>query len=158
MTLLVFALLGACSNEDTGDGDTDSPKPSTGSSNETTSPSEGFEESTLRETTGATREATLAESIQRDPRASEVVLRLEGTPKTGFRGLCTVGTRNEVLGGQVPERFGFDLDGQELSCRIQRKGSGNGALKVILLDGDQTRSVQSTQSNDGTIKLSYAAN
>lgn len=159
MALLVFPLLAACSDETPG-GRSTSDEPSANGSTEDAETSGGFEEGTLRETTPeTTREATLSEGTLRErPRDPEVVLRLEGTPKTGFRGLCTVGDRNEVLGGQVPKRFTFDLDDQQLSCRIQKQGSGNGALRVILLDGDQTRSVQSTQSSNGTIDLSYTAN
>lgn len=123
------------------------------------------------ENTASTAEATLSDSsgqstqsskspegtLQQRPENPEVVLRIEGTPNTAFRGLCTVGDRDEVLGGEVPKRFTFDLEGQKIDCRIQKKNSGGGALRVILLDGDRTRSVQSTQSGGGTITLSYSA-
>lgn len=100
-----------------------------------------------------TPEGTLKEMTE----APEVVVRLEGAPKTSFRGLCSVGGSDEVLGGQVPKRFTFDLQGGELTCRIQKKGSVGGELKIILLDGDQTRSVQSTRTSGGTINLSYSS-
>ncbi len=100
-----------------------------------------------------TPEGTLKEMTE----APEVVVRLEGAPKTSFRGLCSVGGSDEVLGGQVPKRFTFYLQGGELTCRIQKKGSVGGELKIILLDGDQTRSVQSTRTSGGTINLSYSS-
>ena len=123
------------------------------------------------ENTASTEEATLSDSagestqspdspegtLQERSENPEIVLRIEGAPKTTFRGLCTVGDRDEVLGGEVPKRFTFDLEGREIDCRIQKKDSGGGALRVILLDGDRTRSVQSTQNGGGTITLSYSA-
>lgn len=86
----------------------------------------------------------------------EVVLRLEGGPKTTFSGLCSVGDEQNVLDGRVPERFTFDPGGRTMSCRIQKRDDGRGALRVILIAGDATRSVQQTNTPGGTIKLSYA--
>ena len=128
-----------------------------------TSPGGGVENTATIKTTPSTTnppededdvpEGTLKEMTE----APEVVVRLEGVPKTSFRGLCSVGGSDEVLGGQVPKRFTFDLQGGELTCRIQKKGSVGGELKIILLDGDQTRSVQSTRTSGGTINLSYSS-
>jgi hypothetical protein len=86
----------------------------------------------------------------------EVVLRLEGGPKTTFSGLCSVGDQQSVLDGKVPKRFTFDPRRRELSCRIQKRDDGRGALKVILIAGDTTRSVQQTNAPGGTINLSYS--
>ncbi len=85
----------------------------------------------------------------------EVVLRLEGGPRTSFSGLCSVGDEQSVLDGQVPKRFTFDPGGQELSCRIQKRDDGRGALKIILIAGNTTRSVQQTNAPGGTISVSY---
>jgi hypothetical protein len=85
----------------------------------------------------------------------EVVLRLEGGPKTTFSGLCSVGDEQSVLDGKVPKRFTFDPRGRELSCRIQKRDDGRGALKIILIAGNTTRSVQQTNAPGGTINLSY---
>lgn len=86
----------------------------------------------------------------------EVVLRLEGGPKTTFSGLCSVGDEQSVLDGKVPKRFTFDPRGRELSCRIQKRDDGRGALKIILIAGDTTRSVQQTNAPGGTINLSFS--
>jgi hypothetical protein len=86
----------------------------------------------------------------------EVVLRLEGGPKTTFSGLCSVGNEQSVLDGKVPKRFTFDPRGRELSCRIQKRDEGRGALKIILIAGNTTRSVQQTNAPGGTINLSYS--
>ncbi len=83
------------------------------------------------------------------------MLRLEGDPKTTFSGICTVGGEESVLSGRVPERYAFDLDGQKLSCRIQKQDSGEGDLKVILTANDTTRSVQQTSTREGVIDISY---
>lgn len=85
----------------------------------------------------------------------DVLLRLEGDPKTTFSGFCTAGTEVSAISGKVPKRYRFDLDGRDLSCRIQKRNPGNGSLRVILLSGDSTRSVQQTESTNSIIKLSY---
>ncbi len=85
----------------------------------------------------------------------EVVLRLEGGPRTTFSGLCSVGEEQSVLDGQVPKRFTFDPEGRGLTCRIQKRDEGRGTLKIILVAGDTTRSVQQTNSPQGIINISY---
>ncbi|CAN5578641.1 hypothetical protein BH24ACT21_BH24ACT21_16050 [soil metagenome] len=100
-------------------------------------------------TTGGTTGSTVG---RREP---DVVLRLEGDPKTTFSGICTAGTEESVIGGKVPKRYRFDLNSQSLSCRIQKRDPGNGSLRVVLLSGDSTRSVQQTESQDSIIRLSY---
>ena len=95
---------------------------------------------------------TLGEEPGGDP---QVVLRLEGGPKTTFSGLCSVGGRQNVLGGRVPKRFTFDPGRQELSCRIEKRDDGRGTLRIVLIAGDTTRSVQQTNSPGGTINVTY---
>ncbi len=148
-TALVAALLtvslfaGACSGEEPG---------STGS---TTEPEEGtlVSSTTDEEKTDNTSppEATLG----MEPDSPDVVLRLEGDPRTAFSGICTVGGRENVLSGRVPKRYTFDPKGERLSCRIQKQDSGEGRLKVILTANDTTRSVQQTSTRGGVINISY---
>ncbi len=116
---------------------------------ETTSPP-----STALETTGNSPppEVTLGDDAGGK---SEILIRLEGDPKTTFSGLCSVGEEQNVLSGRVPKRFTFDLKGRKLSCRIEKRDDGKGALKVVLVAGDATRSVQQTNSPGGVIKISY---
>ncbi len=145
--LTVSLLAGACSGNDTGEG--------SGPTRSTT----GSEEGTLvSSTTGQERtdstsppEATLGVG----PDAPDVVLRLEGDPKTTFSGICTVGAKENVLSGRVPKRYTFDPKGERLSCRIQKQDSGKGRLKVILTANDTTRSVQQTSTRGGVINISY---
>ena len=87
--------------------------------------------------------------------APDALLRLEGDPETTFSGFCTVGTEESVIGGRVPKRYRFDLDGRNLSCRIQKRNPGNSSLRVVLLSGDNTRSVQQTRSRDSVIRISH---
>jgi len=141
--LTVLLLAGACS------GERSSPTAST------TGPEEGtlVSSTTDQEKTDGTSppEATLGMG----PDSPDVVLRLEGDPKTTFSGICTVGGRENVLSGRVPKRYTFDPKGQRLSCRIQKQDSGKGRLKVILTANDTTRSVQQTSTRGGVINISY---
>ena len=75
-------------------------------------------------------------------------------PRTTFSGLCSVGGA-ESVGGQVPKRFEFDLKGQQLSCRIEKRDNKKGDLKVVLVAGETTRSVQQTNTSGGVIEVSY---
>ncbi len=99
---------------------------------------------------------------EKRPSNPDVTLRVEGDRGVRFSGLCIAGARQTVLTGEVPKQFTYDLDTQELSCRIQRRGSEqgskSGSLRVVLLAGDTTRSVQQTSSTDGTIHVSYSSN
>jgi len=141
--LTVLLLAGACSGDDTGP---------TGS---TTGPEEGtlVSSTTDQEETDSASppEATLGVG----PDSPDIVLRLEGDPRTTFSGICTVGGREDVLSGRVPKRYTFDPKGERLSCRIQKQDSGKGRLKVILTANDTTRSVQQTNTRGGVINLSY---
>ena len=157
LSAVALLALSACGSDTTSRSSTSKNTSSSGSGGEDPRPTTG--EATLSPTgSKTTRESDTPEGTLKDkPEKPEVVLRIEGAPKTTFRGLCTIGDRDEVLGGEVPKRFTFDLRGAELNCRIQKEGSAGGALRVILLDGDRTRSVQSTRTGGGTIDLAYTA-
>jgi hypothetical protein len=151
----VLLLLGDCSGGgDQVDGERGNVDPKQGQ--------ERAEETTRATTQATTRPETTAQeapkiTLGEDPGGQpEVVLRLEGGPKTTFSGLCSVGGEQNVLDGRVPKRFTFDPGGRELSCRIQKRDEGRGALKIILVAGNTTRSVQQTNSPGGTINLSYS--
>ena len=145
--LTVLVVTGACSGDDPGKGS--GPPASTTGSEEGTLVSS----TTDQEKTDSTSppEATLGT----EPDSPDVVLRLEGDPKTTFSGICTIGGRENVLSGRVPKRYTFDPKGQRLSCRIQKQDSGKGRLKVILTANDTTRSVQQTNTRGGVINISY---
>jgi len=150
LLLAMLLFVGACSDDTKNLGkENNPPKGKTEIREETTSsPSAG------PETTGDSPppEVTLGDDPGGKP---EVVIRLEGDPKTTFSGLCSVGEEQNVLSGQVPKRFTFDLKGRKLSCRIEKQDGGTGDLKVVLVAGDATRSVQQTNSPGGVIKVSY---
>ena len=152
----VVLLLGACSGEtsgptgqNTGDPGRDEREPRGETSDETTPTTPG-PETTAKENPP---KVTLGEEPGGQP---EVVLRLEGGSRTTFSGLCSVGNRQSVLEGEVPESFTFDPRGRELSCRIQKRDDGRGALKIVLVAGNTTRSIQQTNAPGGTINLSYS--
>jgi len=150
MLLLAALLLGGACSDDTGDNrGNNPPEGKTEVVEETT-----FSPTTGPETTGGSQppEVTLGEDKGGKP---EVVIRLEGGKKTAFSGLCSVGEEQNVLGGQVPKRFEFELEGRQLSCRIEKQDGGSGELKVVLVAGETTRSVQQTNSPGGVIKVSY---
>jgi hypothetical protein len=150
MVLLLAALffVGACSDDEKTQKEDKPPEQKTEVAEETTSPT------TMLETTGDSRppEVTLGDDTGGEP---EVVIRLEGDPNTTFSGLCSLGAEQNVLSGQVPKRFEFDLKGQRLSCRIEKRDNRTGDLKVVLIAGEATRSVQQTNKPDGVIKVSY---
>ena len=143
----VVLLLGACSRE-TGQNLDEPREEEREPRGETVAPTPGPET-----TAQGPPKITLGEEPGGQP---EVVLRLEGGPKTTFSGLCSVGDDQNVLDGKVPKRFTFDPRGRELSCRIQKRDDGRGALKIILIAGNTTRSVQQTNAPGGTINLSYS--
>jgi len=96
-------------------------------------------------------------TLESDPDAEpEVVLRVEGDSGVTFSGLCNVGEERTVLGGDsVPKRYAFDPGEERLSCKIQKQDPGGGDLKVTLLAGENTHSVQQTNSPDSAINVSY---
>ena len=85
----------------------------------------------------------------------EVTLSIEGNPGTGFSGTCNVGDEENELSGQVPESFGYDLEGQQLECEIQQEGAGS---LEILLTGPGDRIEQRISNPGGTISLAYSEN
>ncbi|CAN5902803.1 hypothetical protein BH23ACT11_BH23ACT11_17200 [soil metagenome] len=123
--------------------------------------------STSRDRTGDFLEGTLSQPEAAETTGSgttsgrtgsiepEIIVRVEGDTKVVFSGFCTAGGEESVIGGKVPKLYRFDLNGEDLSCRIQKRDPGTGSLRVILLAGDNTRSVQQTRSQDSIIKLSY---
>jgi hypothetical protein len=149
MLLAVLLFIGACTDDSMNPERSDTSDGKTRIAEETTSlPTTGLE------TTVNSRppEVTLGNDTGGQP---GVVVRLEGDPKTTFSGLCSMGKERNVLSGQVPKRFAFDLNGRKLSCRIEKRDRGTGNLKVVLVAGETTRSVQQTNSPGGTIKISY---
>jgi hypothetical protein len=150
LLLAVLLFTGACSDETRNpDKDNKPPKEKTESTEETTSaPTTGLE-TTVE---SPPPEVTLGDDPDGKP---EAVIRLEGDPKTTFSGLCSVGEERSVLSGEVPKRFAFHLKGRQLSCRIEKQDGGTGDLKVVLIAGDATRSVQQTNAPAGVIKVSY---
>ncbi len=85
-----------------------------------------------------------------------VKLKLKGGPETRFSGTCSVGADENSIGGEVPETLNYKLNGRELQCEIQNRGAG--PLRVVLLGGDEDRSVFRTNARGGTIKLTYSSN
>ena len=146
LALLLFA--GACSDEPADGSDGPAARAET-RGDAASSPPAGGPETTGE---GPPPEVTLRQEPVRLP---EVVIRLEGDPETTFTGLCSVGREQKVLSGRVPKRFAFILSGRPLECRIEKRDGGEGDLKVVLVAGDTTRSVQQTNSPGGVINLSY---
>jgi hypothetical protein len=85
----------------------------------------------------------------------EVKLSIEGDPGTAFSGTCSVGDEENELSGQVPESYGYDLEGQQLECEIRQEGAGS---LEILLTGPGDRIEQQINSPGGTISLAYSEN
>ena len=148
LLLVVLLFVGACSDDQKNRTDENPPEQKTAVIEETTSLA------TTLETTGDSRppEVTLGDDSGGEP---DVMIRLEGDPGTTFSGLCSVGEEQKVLSGQVPKRFEFDLKGRQLSCRIEKQDDKTGDLKVVLIAGEATRSVQQTNTPGGVIKVSY---
>ena len=83
----------------------------------------------------------------------EVTLSLEGDPGTGFSGTCNIGDEENEISGQVPESFGYDLEGQQLQCEIRQEDAGS---LEILLTGHGDRIQQQINNPGGTISLAYS--
>ena len=149
LLLVVLHFVGACS-DDPHDGPGDETEVPTGKTGGGTTPSPQNGQKTTRDLSPP--EVTLGQNSGGRP---EVVIRLEGDPKTTFTGLCSVGQEQNVLSGRVPERFIFDLAGERLECRIEKRDGDDGDLKVVLVARDTTRSVQQTNSPGGVINVSY---
>ena len=147
VVLVFFSLLAAGCG-----GDPEPPGDGTGSTERS-----GRQESTPASSPERAGEAPLPEAtLGPASDAPAVLLRLEGDPGVTFSGICAVGGKESVLSGRIPKRYAFDPRGQRLSCRIEKQDSGGGDLKVILVAGDTTRSVQQTNTRGSVIKISYA--
>lgn len=83
----------------------------------------------------------------------EVTLSLEGDPGTGFSGICNIGDEENEISGQVPESFGYDLEGQQLQCEIRQEDAGS---LEFLLTGPGDRIEQQINNPGGTISLAYS--
>jgi hypothetical protein len=149
LLLVVLHFIGACS-DDPHDGPGDETEVPTGKTGGGTTPSPQNGQKTTRDLSPP--EVTLGQNSGGRP---EVVIRLEGDPKTTFTGLCSVGQEQNVLSGRVPKRFTFDLAGERLDCRIEKRDGDEGDLKVVLVARDTTRSVQQTNSPGSIINVSY---
>jgi hypothetical protein len=150
LLLAVLLLVGACSDETRNPHIENNPaREKTEVAQETTSaPTTGLE--TTEESPPP--ELTLGDDAGGKP---DVVIRLEGDPETTYFGLCSVGEVRSVLSDQVPKRYEFYLKGRQLSCRIEKRDGGSGDLKVILVAGEATRSVQQTNTPGGVIRVAY---
>jgi hypothetical protein len=87
----------------------------------------------------------------------EVTLEIRGDRDTKFSGKCSVGGDERRIGGRVPERYSYELDGEKLECEIRKDGPG--ALEVVLAAGDDVRSVhRQTGAGSSTVNLTYSGN
>jgi len=150
-SLVFFSLLIASCSNDTGSQGTGP-----------TRKSDGFKEGTLVSSSRGpetTAEAPRPEAtLGPEANSPAVLLRLEGDPGTTFSGICVVGSKQSVLSGRIPKSYAFDPRGRKLSCRIEKRDPGRGDLKVILVAGDTTHSVQQTDNRGNVIKVSYPGN
>jgi hypothetical protein len=149
LLVVVLFFVGACSDDQKNRTNEGPPEQKTEVMEETTSLA------TTLETTGDSRPPEVTLGDDDSGGEPDVMIRLEGDPRTTFSGLCSVGEAQKVLSGQVPKRFEFDLKGQQLSCRIEKRDNEKGDLKVVLVAGGTTRSVQQTSAPGGVIKVSY---
>jgi hypothetical protein len=149
LLVVVLFFVGACSDDQKNRTNEGPPEQKTEVMEETTSLA------TTLQTTGDSRPPEVTLGDDDSGGEPDVMIRLEGDPRTTFSGLCSVGEAQKVLSGQVPKRFEFDLKGQQLSCRIEKRDNEKGDLKVVLVAGGTTRSVQQTSAPGGVIKVSY---
>jgi hypothetical protein len=96
-----------------------------------------------------------AEGADATASSGEVTLKIEGSPGTEFSGTCIIGGKEEKISGRVPKRFIFEPDGQPLECEIRKQSSNSGEMKVEFSAGDDTKSVQQTSIQGGSITLLY---
>lgn len=146
----------ACSRDNAGKNKNEISKDS---SKGETSILEGTLSSTTTDAGGKESTGTGEGTISPDPtKAADVVLRLEGDPKTYFSGICMEAGDESVLNGKVPKKFSYGLSGGKLSCSIQKQDKAKGSLKIILIANGATRSVQQTNTPGSIIKISYQDN
>lgn len=138
LSLVVLAVLvaGGCATEE--------PPPETGER-------ENFQEGTL----SSNRTAETTASLREGASGSEggLLLRVEGARSTRFSGLCTVGDREYVISGAPSKTYSFEE--RPFSCRIQKQDDTGGNLKVTVVSGDSTRSVQQTNAEGGIVDVSH---
>jgi hypothetical protein len=91
-------------------------------------------------------------------RHEEATLKVEGSSGTEFSGTCAVGGEESEISGGVPQSFRYELHGRQLDCKITKKSSNPGVLRVVLNVGDHTNSVHETSAEGGTITLRYESN
>lgn len=88
-------------------------------------------------------------------RGSEnVTLKIKGEKGAEYSGTCTTGDKEEDIGGQGPQSFEYELEGEQLECEITKR---SGTLKIVMT-GDGTRAVQQISSQGGTFNLTYDGN
>jgi hypothetical protein len=80
----------------------------------------------------------------------KVTLKLAGDQGTPFSGVCSVGGREEVLEGRVPEHHVYEPGDAKLECEIRKEGAG--ALEVFVT-GEGVHSVQRTNSQGSTVRF-----
>ncbi len=85
----------------------------------------------------------------------EVALEFLGTKGAVLCGTCALGDEEHDLGGRVPERFTYELNGRDLDCQIRKQGAGAGSLRAVLA-GDGVRFVQQTDTPYGAIRFGYS--
>ncbi len=85
-----------------------------------------------------------------EDRIRKVTLKVAGDQGTSFSGVCSVGGHEEVLEGQVPERYAYELDGAKLECEIRKEGVG--ALDLVVT-GEGVHSMQRTNAQESTIRI-----
>jgi hypothetical protein len=93
----------------------------------------------------------------REDTSRKVALEIRGDRGTKFSGKCSIGGDERRIGGRVPERYSYELDGEKLECEIRKDGPGT--LEVVLAAGDDVRSVhRQTGAGSSTINLTYSGN
>jgi hypothetical protein len=102
----------------------------------------------------ARAKSTATKGSSRDSaRDTTTTLEIAGDRGTRFSGTCTVGDEEREIGGRVPERFVYELDGRKLECKIRKQGSG--AMNIVLDAGDADY-VQRTDSGQVTARIAYS--
>lgn len=135
LALAVVLLAGGCSGGDT--------PPETSQ--------RAFEEGTLSSSNEPETTQGLAESTA--GAGERTLLRVEGGKRTRFSGLCEADNREYVISGSPSKTYVFEAS--SFSCRIEKQDTGGGNLKVTMVSGDSTRSVQQTNSQGGTVDVSH---
>jgi hypothetical protein len=110
-----------------------------------------FKEGTLSSSNEPETTEGLAESTEGS--GKKTLLRVEGGKRTRFSGLCKAGNREYVISGSPSKTYVFEAS--SFSCRIEKQDAGGGNLKVTMVSGDSTRSVQQTNSQGGTVDVSH---